>query len=421
VYGLGSASAARAGAAAATASGFEALHYDPAGLADAPGPSVSLALHFHVSALRAGGTSAPLGQPAGWALGAVAPVPLGGWLEGRVTAGVLFYFLPKDLLVVTLRAPTDAFFPLLADTGGRAVAEPGLAVRLWDGLSVGAAIDAFAGLDGFVTSTEGATRAIDASVLVVTPAAGSLHAGARWHLPWWTPLTLAFSYRSAFRLPVRFDADTNVGGFPIVLDIVAFPFYTPETYTLGAALATEGLTLSVDGAYKRWSRLDSPFVAVDARFVANIALTGLPPSADFTDTVDVRAGVEARFRAGGAPGRPAALVAVRAGYALEPTPVPPQTGATNLLDSTHHVATAGAGVTFPRAAAGRPLTVAFHAGVLALPARTSTKDPARPCAEGGVCDSDSATAGFQSDNPGWPSLRAGGAVVFGGLTLEMGL
>ena len=111
---------------------------------------------------------------------------------------------------------------------------------------------------------------------------------------------------------------------------------------------------------------------------------------------------------------------LRAGYALLPTPVPEQTGATNLLDSTRHVITAGAGLSLPRVA-GRPLSISLHAGAHVLPGRTHTKDLERPCADGGLCDADTSKAGFQSDNPGYPSLRGGGAVLFGGLTLELGL
>jgi hypothetical protein len=128
---------------------------------------------------------------------------------------------------------------------------------------------------------------------------------------------------------------------------------------------------------------------------------------------------------------------LRAGFAFESSPVPEQPGRTNLLDGHKLIVSLGAGLDLGRRLKRR-VTLDLHVRVHALIPRTfekrvvtsSQECPAQPPALGPdqalsdevPCDrTDVTTLGLQISNPGYPSLRASGVVLSGGLTLGVEL
>jgi long-subunit fatty acid transport protein len=124
-----------------------------------------------------------------------------------------------------------------------------------------------------------------------------------------------------------------------VIDLRSINFYTPRR--AAAALSVDvlpRLTLSAELAWLGWSGFEGG--SPDVRILIALGIT--PPLVDtlfppdgFKDTFSPRAGVE---------WRPTDALTVRAGYALEPTPVPSQTGLTSFADNERHVFALGGGL-----------------------------------------------------------------------------
>jgi hypothetical protein len=107
----------------------------------------------------------------------------------------------------------------------------------------------------------------------------------------------------------------------------------------------------------------------------------------------------------------------RGGYGFESSAVPrTQTGVTNLLDGNKHTVAGGAGYIWPRAAAGNAVRVDAHVQIQVVGTRTLEKT-----VWDGTGEYDPYTSIVDESNPGYPSLKSGGEVISGGLTLGIDL
>lgn len=147
------------------------------------------------------------------------------------------------------------------------------------------------------------------------------------------------------------DIDGSVLIIPVRYEVMvdSVKMFIPRQLAFGAAWTPEHWSLEVDLTWYDWSRYRSPISAtttyVEADTPDGVTLD-LPESAPqagnrvaFVDRVVPRFGVEYRW-----PVTPRLTVPVRAGYAFEPSPVPPQTATSNLLDSNRHLVAGGVGV-----------------------------------------------------------------------------
>jgi long-subunit fatty acid transport protein len=131
----------------------------------------------------------------------------------------------------------------------------------------------------------------------------------------------------------------------LVFEIEGIALYTPAQWTLGGAWRADGLTVTADLTWARWSQAPSP--AADVRATLDDAgidpeqedpsllldLETLDVSAGCVDTVQPRVGAQWRWSE-----RWSSL----AGYTLRPTPVPRQVGYTNWMDAASHQLSLGA-------------------------------------------------------------------------------
>jgi long-subunit fatty acid transport protein len=159
-----------------------------------------------------------------------------------------------------------------------------------------------------------------------------------------------------------------------LIDLSAINFFTPRR--AAAALSVDvlpELTLSAELAWHDWSAFVGG--APDLRIL--IALGISPPLVDvlfppdgFSDTLAPRAGVE---------WRPRPALALRGGYALEPSPVPAQTGLTSFADNERHVLALGGGLKLPLARSVLPHPVTLDVGLQwhHLRERLTVKDQGR--------------------------------------------
>jgi hypothetical protein len=203
-------------------------------------------------------------------------------------------------------------------------------------------------------------------------------------------LGVGLAYRAA-QISRASGKQRTVAG-PIVADdpIDFYQFWDPAQAVLGVAGGPLlGLTASVDVTYSRWSRFRTGF---DER-----------PSPAFEDTVDLGAGVEWKVLDG---------LAVRAGYAREPSPIPEQTGTTNYLGADTQVFSLGGGVDL-RKLWRAPLAIDTHARLRTSGTQTAHKNAAE------LGDSNPLLPGQQIDNLGYPGFSSSAKLYQVGLTLTL--
>jgi long-chain fatty acid transport protein len=430
VFGFGSRQAAMGGAAAARVDDFSSVYYNPAGLAGSHGKHVAFGLLGAASHLSINDRSYELSEPFGFSFGATAPAPLGGILKDRLFVGIGLYMLPTTLVRVIARLPSEPFYPWYDNRTQRIVILPGLAWRVNERFNLGVALDVLAGLGGQVVAGEGPTRALDARVDEEIPTNAALHAGFQGKLS--ADWTIAFAYRGEFGVPFTTISQTEVAGEPIDLSIKAKGLFTPHTFVVGLSWKTPVVDLALDGQWALWSGYAGPFVAVDSELPLVGPLSGILPEVPWKDTFGVRFGAEKNMAMddGGS-------WALRGGYGFETSPVPAeQPGVTNLLDGNKHTVSAGVGFRFVvgEAEQGKPrrhMRIDVHAQAQLVQRRTLHKKVAAPgetplpfdVLRDEVVDDDSepSTLGVQVSNPGYPTIRSGGEVFSGGLTMELEL
>ncbi|MEK6607093.1 MAG: hypothetical protein AABZ30_05465 [Myxococcota bacterium] len=422
VFGLGSRSAAQAGAVAASAADFSACYYNPAGLVFAHRPELTLGASWFHSRLAIEGRPREIENPFGILIGGVQPLPLGGVLQNRISTGIALFLLPDRLVRVIARRPEEAFFPLYDNRTQRLVVLPALALRLHPRVAVGAAANVLARLDGHVVAREGSARALEPRVDEQIRTTAKLHAGLRVRPP--VPgdrLDVGVTYRQRFSVPFRTTTRNTIAGEPLDLDVEAEGLFTPHQIVGGAAYdLAPGPRVEGDLAWLFWSRYGGPYVDVDASLPLLAPVSANLPRLDYRDVWAARLGVEQplRVRVG--------VLALRAGGHFEPTPVPDQPGASNQIDGDKLTLSAGVGL----AIGGTRFRVDAH-GLVQIVRERRLKKRLAACFET-ACDREnpadalvdedlSPDNGYQISNVGYPSISGGGRIWAGGLTLTVGL
>lgn len=146
-------------------------------------------------------------------------------------------------------------------------------------------------------------------------------------------MRVAFAARTGF-------TDTR----PITLDVDWTAIHRPTRVSAGVAWqALDKLLLSLDLTWFRWSAFKErqlfvhEDVVLDTSFLSVRIGSGKGPETRLKDTWVPRIGIEYGTRD---------WLDLRCGYFFSASPVPDQTGETNLLDSDRHVFSVGAGFTF---------------------------------------------------------------------------
>ncbi len=415
VFGLGSEATAQGGAVAASASGFEAVHYNPASLSAGSGNSVAVGWLGYASQLEIREDTAEIAEPQGLLLGLTRSIAMFG-RENGLRLGAGFYVLPDTIVRVLTTFPDEPQYPWFHNRTQRLVVLPGAALRLTDALSVGASANVFAGLSGPARATDGPTRALETSVAEEIFLRMSFAVGAR--LAVHPEVAWAIAYRHEFFVPYAIQTSNIVGGSSLDIDVEAIGLYTPPELVVGTSWTPPGWTFGLDFTWKAWSGNDRNFVLVESRLPGIGALDpGLPPS-PFRDSFDVRVGGERELPLSGGDS-----LFLRAGAWFEPTPVLPQTGRTNLLDGDHLVGSIGAGVRLADLLEV-PLRIDVHGQWHEILPRTYRKEVhARSDDPWALADErpGEGAPGIQVSNPGYPQIEAGGRVLSAGcvVTLEV--
>jgi long-subunit fatty acid transport protein len=359
LYGFNPRALAMASAHTAFADDFTAVYYNPAALTMASeagfgiGFSASrpnLSLRFDKTDRTVRDLAPPRSD--GFTFGSL--FPLGGRaVKNRVVFGLAFHVPTRSLLNGQSLDPQTPHWYMYQSLPSRLVAMLGVGVLPFDWLSFGASVQFLAGVTGSLDyeldivagrfSRKNVVFDIEPQVaplfgLEVRPFRG---------------LRFGFNYRASIQtnvsLPVALDL-TSVARFNVM---TAFNVqYTPHQFCLGASYAIDdlGLRIAADATYALWSKAPDPSVDSSIQVGGDlIEGTGLgsvlnapAPGQErkvqlgFRDIIIPRIGIE----------KDLGPFALRAGYALRPSPAPLQTSGTNYVDATTHQLSIGAGYAF---------------------------------------------------------------------------
>ena len=350
--GEGAASTAMATARTAIATGVEAIHTNPAGVARADGPEVLIGYGDAWNHLQLNGHDAGVADARGTTLGLAIPRDLGGV---RVAAGIAVYLPDQFLARIQLTPVSEPTFVRFASQQQRIVVEPVVSIAVGDlAIGAGASILADARSRDLTFNVGGSARdhrgtaSLDLSLpLRAAPLAGV----------WWSPAP-AWSLAATFRGELSLDlalairANVDVPGVvtgDAIVSLRSASYYTPMRGTLAAAYTpTARSTYTAELGFERWRGLGSgvPDLAVAIELdVAPPLVATLQPPARFHDIPTVRLGTE---QARGA-------WRFRGGLAWLPSPVPAQTGLTSFADGDRYVIATGLGRVFHHSWLAEPL------------------------------------------------------------------
>ncbi|HUH02618.1 MAG TPA: outer membrane protein transport protein [Kofleriaceae bacterium] len=347
-FGFGTRAAATAGSSSATAIGADAAHVNPAGVALAPHPAVLFGYGYGAMQLDINGRDAEVLDAHGTSLGMALPLELGSGV--RAAFGLALYLPDQFLARIQLIPPTEPHFVRLDNDPHRLVADPVVSLRLGRWLAIGAGASLLAdargsGINfnvGVVSGEKVGESALDVKLpLRTAPLVGVLIAPEE-------RVRAGLSFRGELALDIALDILANVDVAGVVsgdalISVRAVNYFTPRQVVAGiAADVTESLTASAQLGWADWSAAPSGVADLRVLVALDVApplvQTDVPPAL-FTDTITPRLGAEYTMRGARTD------LAVRAGYAYLPSPVPEQTGLTSFADNDRHLLAAGVGVT----------------------------------------------------------------------------
>lgn len=411
--GFGSRAMALGGAYTAISDDGSATYYNPAGIANPKKAGVVLGFAYVTSNLSIQGKPIPLLAPSAMTAAVRGKIPFGGILKDRIAVGIGMYLPIWAVARIRGRKLEEPFFPLFNDQMNRSVFLPTIAVSILDGLSVGFGLNVFTAVHGQVKGVEGATRGIETEISEKLTTVVSWQAGV--HFRPTSSLRLGFCFRQEFDLPFTSPISTSIQGNDLKLELALRTIYTPPEFALGVAYQVlSSLLWSLDVRYSLWSRYPSAYINVKAQlpielFGNKLQADILPsiPEPQFSNTVAVHTGGEYTARL-----LPTLNLLLRLGYSFENTPLPEQSGRTNMVDGNKHTVSLGLGLSskhFPN----HPISLDLHGQVLFFSEHISKKKTA-------LLPDDSPEKGFQTQNPGYPTLQGGGQIITVGTTLRLG-
>ncbi len=397
-YGFGPRVMAMGGAGTAAATDVDAAYYNPAAATRVGLFSLTLGSLYGDDRLEVNGQGARLEGTSLLQLGLSSPIPGEGAMRRRLFVTVAATLPTSGIFDVRLPDDEALTFPFWGARNRRLALLGTAAVRVTDWLSVGGGASLMATVDSAVdVALTGGQSDNSVGVRIgyqLSPVAGLLV--EPW--PW---VALGVTYRGQQNMPLRLPVDVEVldGVAPVYASIYGVAFDTPDEVAVGVQVrpwpgAPRRLVLAGDVTWSHYAatRYASPDVQV-REASGDVLRESRATPVSLLDTWSIRFG-----------GEWAALpwLQLRAGWGWVPSPVPAQTGATNLLDAHRQVLSAGVGLYIPESSlwsGARALRVDLYGQLHLLSDRTAEK------------------VEFLPENPGFPSVSlrgftwsAGGAV-----------
>ena len=391
LFGYGARSPGLAGTGASYTDSYDALYTNPAGLAYARRTRLSvgfMAADYHV---RIASRSREVDRVYGIVIGGDVPIPFGGALRDRVSFSMGIHVPPTLLSRARSPFPSDPFLALVENRGQVVAFMLGFGARITRTVAAGVGVISLAALGGQIDVSADASRRFTSTAeqQLLIDAAPVL--GVRW-----TPrprLALGLVFRGESKTPFDILVTNMIGdALPVTLPAIrvrGFAQYDPSMVELeGSYHLSPRLHAIAALAWKHWSSYppptEDPVIDAPAR-----------PRPGFSDTFVPK--LAARYFV-----RP--CTELRAGYRLELTPAPEQTGRENLLDNTRHILTLGAG--WQLLAGSVPLRFDVYLQGHFLQTRRHHKDQTLDPAD---------------RDPNWIRISSGGQLLVGGFTMGVDL
>ncbi len=334
-YGAGPRAAALGSALTAQAEGALAAHYNPAGAGAAAEPELSVAFTHHRPALRVNGADWASDPLSLWHIGLAGPLP-GSPQLARWVGYALSVALPQSG-IYELRQPDDRAlgFPLLEGRNRRLVLAGSLSVRPLPWLRLGMGVGLLPQVPGRVIIDLSDSEGVSSTEIDIDYD-WSPRLGLQAALPAGLELGLALrrGHEMALGLPVEVVVTE---GFPVSAAVEGPAYGTPDRATLGLSWRPDPAFLLLgDLGWYRFSSLgqESPTVTIlDGAGRVSSEFTVSDPK--MRDVWVPQLGAEFW---------PRPWLALRAGWAYHPSPLPAQTGVSNLLDAARHIGSLGLGL-----------------------------------------------------------------------------
>jgi long-subunit fatty acid transport protein len=313
-------------------------------------------------------------------IGGVLPLPFGGILKDRVALGIGFV-TPLEIVVRgRILYPEKPQF-LLADRVQAIAVQAALGIDLGYGIRIGGGFAASAALTGSVLVAEDASGRIGTNVEDTLIATYAPIVGASYDIGDEFRVGAAFRGELDGVFNVVITA-TDLGELTIPpLNIGGVAQYDPWQVAAEFARVSGDLRFGIGVTYKHWPAYPGPAEATVRCEEEQKCAALVPEDPEYNPVVAPRAGVEYRI-----PLRPVTL-ALRGGYAFEPSPAPEQTGRTSYLDNHRSIFSAGYGVDLTE-----PIDFSFDGmiGVHVLHARDHEKSVADGALAGGTVETSGA-------------------------------
>lgn len=360
LFGASARSAALARADLADPSPTAAPRINPA-LAAEPGARVALGYGAGAMDLTFNGQGAGLARASGLDLGFQLATALKGFRRRLVIGGALSAHLPDAALAdITFRPATEPQFVLYEAPLAR-IAVDAVAAARYGPVALGAGLSIGVGAGGrgieFLLGQDGAGAFASAGLDVALGYRFAPIAGLVVDLD---RVAIGASVRGAMAIDLDLSSAVLVAlrDNPLVgtttVRISGAAGFDPTTIDLGARLrVTSGISAFAALTYAVYSAAPPPVadVTLDVKLGTTPSLREVRfPAPRFRDTLSPHVGVEVSREVGPAG---AYRLAARAGYALAPSPLPPQTKLTSYADANRHQIAIGAGVRAPRIAGVR--------------------------------------------------------------------
>lgn len=379
-FGISSRAIAMGGAYTALANDASANYYNPAGVVARRDLSLDIGYQIAVPVLKINGHNVGVDHTRGLTAGLVAPGAIGPF---RFAFGVSMFLPDERISRVRAMPRVQPRFVYYDNRTQRIYLSTNLAVQIIKGLYVGAGVTFMSRTQGdlelsgrisFPDAEAESDMRLDLDVDLKAlryPQAGILWEPLKW-------LSVGLTFRDEFVLEMeqgfRITGDVvGEGGGGMILrggffglTSLSTNLYQPRQVAFGMAVMPNGRwTVSMDLVWAQWSRFINPGSRLEMEFelgsfndLVDIESQPNPPPARFRDTWTPRLGAEfLAFQS------PKAVIAVRAGYAFEPSPAPEQTSRTmNLVDNHKHHLSAGVGFSLSKLidVMDRPLDVDLH-------------------------------------------------------------
>jgi len=350
-FGFGPRHMAMGNASTALAEDYAAGFFNPAGAAFVEDVVFGIGYLHGFTRLRLNGVSNDTQDAGGTSFGLVVPTMIYKPMGLRLSFVQDLYLPDREILRVRILPASRPYFFMYDNRVHRVATDIALALGI-PGLAVGGGITILADTSGRgvyfeigtdLASYSEATAELEQSFPVrVAPIAGMMYAPWDW-------LRFGLSYRAPIQASVSVNTLSKIVALYVengaaVIGVKNTTYYSPPKISIGVACdPLDDLTLSTDLSINLWSRQPDPSADIQIlldlqRLNPTIIQNEIEP-VRFDDTVTNRFGAEYRLH-------PVAgmTLALRAGYVYEPTPVPPQTGATNLMDSDKHIFSLGLGI-----------------------------------------------------------------------------